>query len=66
MRKKTYINAQREHLQTVSGAELLEGFTVACNAICNAHNFTKYGPNKGMREDYAAYHAEIMRRMREV
>lgn len=64
--KKTYIKTQRENMKTMSNAELLEGFTVVCNAICNAHNFTRHGPNMAMREDYASYHDEIISRMRGV
>ena len=47
----------------MSNAELLEGFAVSCNAINNAHNFTKYGPNKAMRAEYANFYGEIFERM---
>lgn len=65
MKRQAYIKQHRESLAGMTNLELLEGFTVACNAICNAHNFTKHGPNQAMRAEYANFQSEIMSRMRE-
>lgn len=52
-----------EVLEMLPDAELLEGFETVCTTICNAHNFTKSGPTRAMRDDCEAFAREIMRRM---
>lgn len=61
--KRRYERTPVEVLEMLPDAELLEGFERVCTTICNAHNFTKCGPTRAMRDDREAFAREIMRRM---
>ena len=63
MSKKRYKTTPPEALKRMSNAELVNGFEYACISICNAHNFTRYGPTKAMHEEREAFGIEILRRM---
>lgn len=61
--KRRYERTPVEALELMPNAELVEGFEYLCMTICNAHNFTRYGPSSAMRDDREAYVREILNRM---
>lgn len=63
MKTRRYKATPPEALKRMSNAELLSGFEYICTMICNAHNFTKYGPNRAMHDDREAFAREILGRM---
>lgn len=60
--KRRYERTPVEALELMPNAELVEGFEYLCMTICNAHNFTRYGPSSAMRDDREARRRSLKRR----
>lgn len=61
--KKKFEATPAEALQKMNNADLLHSFEYACITVCNAHNFTKYGPSRAMNDNLEAHAREILHRM---